>query len=103
VTAAPAPAGPDPYILRGLLWCGMDELPMVAVQIPGGSRTYGCRDPLFLHRFLDAETLERLVWQRFAALNETLAADIPESGRHGVLRRVVVTSSTPEVVIEWRD
>jgi hypothetical protein len=96
----------DPYLLRALLWCGLDELPMVSVMAEG-NRAYGCRNAQCAYRLMDAATLEDIAWHRFTALNETLAAGIPDSGKHralrAVLRRVVVTSRAPDVAIEWRD
>ena len=104
-TEAPRVAQPgrDLWTLRGLVDCGTCGGLMLAVMRSDG-RAYSCgRCP----RFVVAEWAEQSTWERFARMNEALAAAVVPERRGTVIRevvqRVVVVSDALDLRCEWRD
>jgi len=97
----------DPYLLRGLVWCGLCERELVAVLVSTGVRYYGCPSQPCKQTLVSAKEIESLVWQRFVRLNETAAAAVQPDERQAalrkVLRRVTVHSAGIDLWFEWRD
>lgn len=97
---------PAAFFLHGVLWCGLCERSLVAVRLPDGSRNYGCRVGC-VRVPIRAEVIERLVWHRFARLNDAYARGVAPDGRRDVLRRVlkrvVVSVNLDRLRYEWRD
>jgi hypothetical protein len=99
----------DPYILRGLVWCGLCVRPMVAplvVATEDEGRSYGCgrgcSRPL-----VPADALEALVWrscaERFDLLSEAVAAQEQTALLLKVLERVIVGADLATVRCQWWD
>jgi len=97
----------DPYLLRGLVGCGLCGRELVAVLVSSGLRYYGCPTKQCGQTLVPAEQLEQLVWQRFHSLNELTAAAVKRNQRQHalreVLKRVTVHSGLSSLEFEWRD
>jgi DNA repair protein RadC len=97
----------DPYLLRGMVQCGLCRRELVAVLVSTGTRYYGCPTKQCGQTLVPAEQLEQLVWQRFTLLNEANAAAVKRSERRQalreVLKRVTVHNGLGELTFEWRD
>jgi len=100
-------ASNDPYLLRGLLWCGLDGRPLVTVLLSNGKRAYSCANVVCAGPMLDGATIDELVWQRFWQLNEAAAEAMEQDRRQAalreVLKRITVHSDPSELEYEWRD
>ena len=94
------------YQLIDLAWCGICDLPLIAILVPPGARYYGCVNKHCVRRLLPAEVTEQRVWCRFVAINQTLADGIPRARRHDVLRellkRVVIGRASTDLTFDWR-
>jgi hypothetical protein len=97
----------DPYLLRGLAWCGFCDRELVAVLVATGARYYGCPTKQCTQTLVPAEPFEHLVWQRFSLLNEVAAAAVKHNERQRalreLLRRVTVHRDMIDLWFEWRD
>jgi hypothetical protein len=97
----------DPYLLRGLAWCGLCDRELVAVLVATGTRYYGCPTQPCEQTLVPSEQLEQLVWQRFTMLNEVTATAVKRNERQQalreVLKRVVVHNGLSSLHFEWRD
>ena len=96
---------PDPYTVRGLLFCDACDVPLHPLELAGGSRAYrgvcGCRT-----RSVDAATVERQVFDAVEQRTPWLVIGVPAECLAGVYRsvlaevRVGVTGS--ELTFAWR-
>src|SRR5689334_9067799 len=102
-----APATPDPYYLRGLLYCRPCGAALRPAFSSAGQRLYGCPSGGCQRPWVPAEQAERQVWARFEALNERAARGIPLRGRQealgAVLHRVTVGPHADDLEYDWRD
>jgi Recombinase zinc beta ribbon domain len=91
----------DPYLLRGILWCGRCGYRLHPVSLAGGGRrSYGC--PNRCHGLVDAATTEQLVDDAAA---RHLPFEVPDAYRAAfyaeLLVRVVVDAAD-RLVFAWR-
>jgi hypothetical protein len=96
----------DPYLLRGLLWCGFCQRELATALSSTGIGYYGCENIECPRPLTNAEDAEKLVWQRFAWRYQAFAALVTPAQRQLVLyqslKRVTVLAGGSELVCEWR-
>jgi hypothetical protein len=100
------PANADPFVLRGLLWCGpCDEL-FVPGFVSTGGRGYCCPSTDCPRALVEARQVESAVWLRFAALNEPAAEKVHTYLWHHaliqVIKRVTVGRTADDLKFDWR-
>ena len=83
------------YQLRDLAWCGICDLPLIAILVPPGARYYGCVNKHCARRLLAADVTEQRVWCRFVAINQTLADGIPRPAARRTSRVVEACGDRP--------
>lgn len=97
---------PEPFLLRGLVWCELCAAPMLPGLMSGG-RFYGCPYRECPRRLLPAEALEQAVWRQYALLFEGTEVAVPTAARWQCLRRrlvrVRVGEDTTELWHQWSD
>lgn len=105
--SAVTPSRPDPYYLRGLLYCRSCHEPLRPALSPAGQRSYGCPAGRCDRPWVPAEPIERQVWTRFESLNEQAAREISGEQRQealgAVLNRVTIGNQPDDLEYDWRD
>lgn len=112
---APGPGGAqvgeedgwDPFLLRGLFMCGLCGDLFRATHTVTRTRVYACANVRCPRPLVRAEDVERLVWARYAGLNEQAAGGVPCRRRRealvDVLTGVTMGARLVDLDVTWRD
>jgi hypothetical protein len=90
------------YLLRGLLWCQLCDLPIVPILLRPLSRYYACTNKECPRPAMPAKLTEHRVWSRLIRLDATMVHGVPRERRHAELRRVLSRVSVREGITDLR-
>jgi hypothetical protein len=103
---SPSRGADDPYLLRGLVQCGLCEVPMKPARLSTDRRFYGCVAAACPRSLVPADLLDPLVWQAFLyRLAVPGAESTVEEQRQALeqaLARVTVGTDLGDVRYQWR-